>query len=162
MAWTARGFAKMLMREVCDQTGHHGHGGQSGPTCTCARWPWTSWPSTDPTGCPGGRELPALDEMTYRRAAMGPPPPDGFLACGRRLCSRKLEAQRRFHHGRYCPDVPGLRPLWEERLYKLFGVNAELLIDHAWGYEPCTVADIKAYRPENQQRQLRPGAALPL
>ncbi|MBQ2327199.1 MAG: hypothetical protein II376_06615, partial [Clostridia bacterium] len=37
----------------------------------------------------------------------------------------------------------------EELLYKLFGVNAELLIDHAWGWEPCTIADIKAYRPEN-------------
>ncbi len=36
----------------------------------------------------------------------------------------------------------------EETLYRLFGVNAELLIDHAWGWEPCTIADIKAYRPE--------------
>jgi DNA polymerase V len=35
----------------------------------------------------------------------------------------------------------------EELLYKLFGVNAELLIDHAWGWEPCTIADIKAYKP---------------
>ena len=38
----------------------------------------------------------------------------------------------------------------EELLYKLFGVNAELLIDHAWGWEPCTIADIKAYRPESR------------
>ena len=37
----------------------------------------------------------------------------------------------------------------EELLYKLFGVNAELLIDHAWGYEPCTIADIKQYKPES-------------
>ena len=37
----------------------------------------------------------------------------------------------------------------EDLLYKLFGVNAELLIDHAWGWEPCTIADIKAYKPEN-------------
>lgn len=36
----------------------------------------------------------------------------------------------------------------EDLLYKLFGVNAELLIDHAWGYEPCTMADIKSYRSE--------------
>jgi DNA polymerase V len=36
----------------------------------------------------------------------------------------------------------------EDLLYKLFGINAELLIDHAWGYEPCTMADIKAYKPE--------------
>ncbi len=38
----------------------------------------------------------------------------------------------------------------EELLYRLFGVNAELLIDHAWGYEPCTIAEIKAYRPEGK------------
>ena len=37
----------------------------------------------------------------------------------------------------------------EDLLYDLFGVNAELLIDHAWGWEPCTIADIKAYKPEN-------------
>lgn len=37
----------------------------------------------------------------------------------------------------------------EELLYQLFGVNAELLIDHAWGWEPCTIADIKAYKPES-------------
>ena len=35
----------------------------------------------------------------------------------------------------------------EELLYRMFGVNAELLIDHAWGWEPCTIEDIKAYRP---------------
>ena len=35
----------------------------------------------------------------------------------------------------------------EDKLYKLFGVNAELLIDHAWGWEPCTLAEIKAYQP---------------
>ena len=38
----------------------------------------------------------------------------------------------------------------EELLYKLFGVNAELLIDHAWGWEPCTIADVKAYQPESK------------
>ena len=36
----------------------------------------------------------------------------------------------------------------EELLYRMFGVNAELLIDHAWGCEPCTIADIKAYQPQ--------------
>ena len=38
----------------------------------------------------------------------------------------------------------------EELLYRLFGVNAEILIDHAWGWEPCTIADVKAYKPENK------------
>ena len=50
----------------------------------------------------------------------------------------------------------------EELLYRMFGVNAELLIDHAWGCEPCTLADIKAYRPADAQRQLRSGAAMPV
>ena len=40
----------------------------------------------------------------------------------------------------------------EELLYKLFGINAELLIDHAWGWEPCTIADIKAYRPGSNSK----------
>ena len=48
----------------------------------------------------------------------------------------------------------------EEMLYRLFGVNAELLIDHAWGWEPCTIADIKAYQPAANSMRLRPGAAL--
>ena len=38
----------------------------------------------------------------------------------------------------------------EELLYQLFGINAEILIDHAWGWEPCTIADVKAYKPENK------------
>ena len=43
-----------------------------------------------------------------------------------------------------------LRSTWDEdTLYRLFGVNAELLIDHAWGWEPCTIAQIKAYRPRS-------------
>jgi DNA polymerase V len=46
----------------------------------------------------------------------------------------------------------------EEILYKIFGVNAELLIDHAWGWEPCTIADIKAYKPES--RSLSSGQVL--
>ena len=39
----------------------------------------------------------------------------------------------------------------EELLYKLFGINAELLIDHAWGYEPCTMEQVKAYKPDTNR-----------
>ena len=42
----------------------------------------------------------------------------------------------------------------EELLYKLFRYNAELLIDHAWGYEPCTMEDVKTYKPETKQHIL--------
>lgn len=50
----------------------------------------------------------------------------------------------------------------EDLLYKLFGVNAELLIDHAWGWEPCTIEAIKAYRPESSSLGIRSGAAIPI
>lgn len=59
--------------------------------------------------------------------------------------ARKLEEHSMFTMG----DVARQSVLNDEVLYKLFGVNAELLIDHAWGWEPCTIADIKAYKPES-------------
>ena len=58
---------------------------------------------------------------------------------------KKLEANGMYTMG----DVArmSLSPYGEKLLYKLFGKNAELLIDHAWGWEPCTLAEVKAYRP---------------
>ena len=50
----------------------------------------------------------------------------------------------------------------EELLYRLFGKNAELLIDHAWGWEPCTIPAIKGLPPVREQPELRSGAELPL
>ena len=46
-------------------------------------------------------------------------------------------------------DVARMSVKNEDLLYRMFGINAELLIDHAWGWEPCTIADIKSYKPEN-------------
>ncbi len=57
----------------------------------------------------------------------------------------KLEANHMYTMG----DIARRSTFDEDVFYKLFGVNAELLIDHAWGWEPCTIADIKAYKPEN-------------
>ena len=83
-----------------------------------------------------------LDELHYRRALWGHRPLTDFWRVGRGY-ARKLEA-----HGLYTMgDVARCSMENEELLYKLFGINAELLIDHAWGWEPCTIADIKAYRP---------------
>ncbi|MEI3143550.1 MAG: hypothetical protein V8S77_10340 [Oscillospiraceae bacterium] len=88
--------------------------------------------------------------MSYRTHPLDPPAADRFLAGGQGLCPQ-AGGPRALHHG-------GYRPLFhweandyynEELLYRLFGVNAELLIDHAWGWEPCTIADIKAYKPES-------------
>ena len=89
-----------------------------------------------------GVRIAGLDELHYRRALWGHRPLTDFWRVGRGY-ARKLEA-----HGLYTMgDVARCSMENEELLYKLFGINAELLIDHAWGWEPCTIADIKAYRP---------------
>lgn len=89
-----------------------------------------------------GVRIAELDELHYRRALWSHRPLTDFWRVGRGY-ARKLEA-----HGLYTMgDVARCSMENEALLYKLFGINAELLIDHAWGWEPCTIADIKAYRP---------------
>ena len=85
-----------------------------------------------------------LNERSYRERLWEHRPLTDFWRVGRGYAAR-LEANGMFTMG----DV-AMRSLYDEdRLYKLFGVNAELLIDHAWGWEPCTIADIKAYKPSS-------------
>lgn len=81
---------------------------------------------------------------------MGASAADGFLA-SRQGNIKKLEAHGMFTMGDVARCSVGKDSDYynEALLYKLFGVNAELLIDHAWGWEPTEIADIKAYRPEN-------------
>ena len=66
-----------------------------------------------------------------------------FHACS----TNKLEAAGMYTMG----DVARMSVKNEDLLYRMFGINAELLIDHAWGWEPCTIADIKSYKPENNR-----------
>lgn len=91
-----------------------------------------------------GVRIAELDERTYRRTLWNHRPMTDFWRVGRGI-ARRLE--------QYGVDTMGklarLSLMDEEMLYQLFGINAELLIDHAWGWEPCTMAAIKAYRPEN-------------
>ena len=89
-----------------------------------------------------GARIAELDEMSYRRILWEHRPLTDFWRVGRGY-SKKLEAHGIFTMG----DVALTSVKNEDLLYKLFGINAELLIDHAWGYEPCTIADIKAYKP---------------
>ena len=96
-----------------------------------------------PADCNGVR-IAELDEMSYRRDLWSHRPLTDFWRVGRGY-ARKLEEHRMFTMG----DVARQSVQNDEVLYKLFGVNAELLIDHAWGWEPCTIADIKAYKPES-------------
>ncbi len=91
-----------------------------------------------------GVRIAALDEQSYRQELWDYQPITKFWRVGRGI-AKKLE--------RYGVDTMGklarLSTQNEELLYRLFGVNAELLIDHAWGWESCTIDVVKAYRPES-------------
>lgn len=93
-----------------------------------------------------GVRIAELDEMSYRRALWSHTPLTDFWRVGRGTASR-LESVGIHTMGELARR--SLDEGWEEYLYKVFGINAELLIDHAWGWEPCTIADIKAYRPSS-------------
>ena len=91
-----------------------------------------------------GVRIAFLDEMTYRRELWSHRPITDFWRVGRGY-AKKLESYGIYTMG----DVARCSEQNEELLYRLFGKNAELLIDHAWGWEPCTVEAVKAYRPES-------------
>ncbi|MDO4438774.1 MAG: DNA methylase [Eubacteriales bacterium] len=90
-----------------------------------------------------GVRIAMLDEQSYREKLWDHQPLTDFWRVGKGY-ARKLEKYGIFTMG----DIALCSERNEELLYKLFGKNAELLIDHAWGYEPCTIADVKAYKPE--------------
>ena len=90
-----------------------------------------------------GVRIAALDEQTYRKQLWAHTPLTDFWRVGKGI-AKKLEANHMYTMG----DVAERSEYDEETLYRLFGVNAELLIDHAWGWEPCTIRDIQAYRPQ--------------
>lgn len=95
--------------------------------------------------CPADKDgvrIAQLDEMSFRRKYWEHRPLTDFWRIGHGLAER-LAANHMFTLG----DVARCSVNCEARLYKLFGVNAELLIDHAWGWESCTIAQIKAYKP---------------
>lgn len=97
-----------------------------------------------------GVRIAQLDEMSYRRLLWSHRPLTDFWRVGKGYAG-KLEAVGIYTMGdiaRCSLGKPG-EYYNEDLLYKLFGVNAELLIDHAWGWEPCTMADIKAYKPSS-------------
>ena len=95
-----------------------------------------------------GARIAELDEMSYRRQLWNHRPITDFWRVGRGIAKR-LADNGLFTMGDLARCSLGRPEDYhnEALLYRLFGVNAELLIDHAWGYEPCTMADIRAYRP---------------
>ncbi len=98
-----------------------------------------------------GVRIACLDEMTYRRKLWGHEPITDFWRVGKGY-AKKLAAYQMYTMGDIARCSVGKEKEYynEDLLYQLFGMNAELLIDHAWGYEPCTIADIKAYKPEEK------------
>lgn len=91
-----------------------------------------------------GVRIAEMDEMSFRRQLWSHRPLTDFWRVGPGYV-RKLQ-----QHGMYTMgDVARMSCLDEDLLYKLFGVNAELLIDHAWGYESCTIKAIQSYRPSS-------------
>ena len=101
-----------------------------------------------------GVRIAELDEMSYRKKLWGHRPITDFWRVGKGT-ARKLARYGMFTMG----DVARCSVRDEDLLYKLLGINAELLIDHAWGWEPCTIDLIKAYKPEN--RSFSAGQVLP-
>ena len=95
-----------------------------------------------------GMRIAVLDEMSYRRSLWSHRPLTDFWRVGKGYAN-KLEEKGLFTMGDIARCSLGKPTDYynEDLLYKLFGINAELLIDHAWGWEPCTIADIKAYKP---------------
>jgi DNA polymerase V len=95
-----------------------------------------------------GMRIAELDEMSYRHFLWSHQPLTDFWRVGKGY-AKKLEEQGFFTMGDIarCSIGKPTDHYNENLLYKLFGINAELLIDHAWGWEPCTIADIKAYKP---------------
>ncbi len=91
-----------------------------------------------------GVRIAELNEMSYRQQLWNHRPLTDFWRVGKGY-AKKLEENGMFTLGDVA--LASMSDWGEDRLYKLFGVNAELLIDHAWGWEPCTIEDIKSYKP---------------
>lgn len=98
-----------------------------------------------------GVRIAYLDELSYRKKLWNHKPVTDFWRVGQGY-AKKLAAYQIYTMGDIARCSIGKENEYynEELLYKLFGINAELLIDHAWGHEPCTIADIKKYKPEEK------------
>ncbi len=144
---TPRELARKIVLDVLDATGITATAG-IGTNLYLAKVAMDIWAKhTEPDK--SGVRIAAMDEMSYRRLLWDHRPLTDFWRLGPGY-AKKLEAQGLYTMGDIARCSIGKPTDYynEELLYKLFGVNAELLIDHSWGYEPVTMADIKAYKPE--------------
>lgn len=139
---TAHGLAMKIILDVLDTTGITATAG-IGTNLFLAKVAMDIVAKHIPADKNGVR-IAELDEMSFRRKLWTHQPLTDFWRVGRGY-SKKLEEHGMFTMG----DVARMSVHNEDLLYQLFGKNAELLIDHAWGWEPCTVEAVKAYRPSD-------------
>lgn len=140
-------LARKIVLDVLETTGITATAG-IGPNLYLAKVAMDIWAKhTKPDK--NGVRIAELNELSYRRLLWEHRPLTDFWRVGRGY-TKKLEAQGLFTMGDIARCSIGKPTDYynEELLYRMFGVNAELLIDHAWGYEPVTMADIKSYEPE--------------
>ena len=145
---TAREFTRRILRDVLETSGITATAGIGSNLYLC-KVAMDIVAKRVPADADGVR-IAELTEMEYRRQLWDHRPLTDFWRVGRGY-ARKLEKHGMYTMGdvaRCSIGKPGEFHC-EDLLYKLFGVNAELLIDHAWGYEPCTIADIKSYKPQS-------------
>ena len=145
---TARELAMKMILDVLDTTGITAAAGIGTNLyiCKVAMDIWAKHVPADENGV----RIAELDELSYRRLLWSHRPLTDFWRVGPGY-AKKLEEKGLYTMGDIARCSLGKASDYynEDLLYGMFGVNAELLIDHAWGWEPCTIADIKAYKPES-------------
>ena len=146
---SARDLAMKIILDVLETTGITATAG-IGPNLYLCKIAMDIWAKRIPADKNGVR-IAQLTEKSYRHNLWTHRPLTDFWRVGKGY-AKKLEAEGLYTMGDIARCSIGKPTDYynEELLYKLFGVNAELLIDHAWGWEPCTIADIKAYKPESK------------
>ncbi len=142
---SAREFAMKMILDVLETTGITATAG-IGTNLYLSKIAMDIWAKHIPADKNGVR-IAELDEMSYRRLLWSHRPLTDFWRVGKGY-AKKLEENGLYTMGDIARCSIG-KPVDfhnEDLLYRLFGINAELLIDHAWGWEPCTIAEIKAYK----------------
>ena len=146
---TARELVKTIIQDVFTTTGITATGGIGTNLylCKIAMDVMAKHVEADDDGV----RIAELDEMSYRKQLWSHRPITSFWQVGRGIAERLENCRLNAGRGIYTMgDIARVSVKNPEALYKLFGVNAEILIDHAWGYEPCTIADIKKSKPRNR------------
>ena len=146
---TARELVKTIIQDVFTTTGITATGGIGTNLylCKIAMDVMAKHVEADDDGV----RIAELDEMNYRKQLWSHRPITSFWQVGRGIAERLENCRLNAGRGIYTMgDIARVSVKNPEALYKLFGVNAEILIDHAWGYEPCTIADIKKAKPRNR------------